>query len=293
MRLIVIASLLVVLLSGSLLAEREAIHDWTWYVDHYPYMKYRGRVFSFETEFNWPDGYDRPDSVSLTPYQFWVSNMPLWHAGKAPNSLKSGVLELYGKYARAVHLPWRDNKFDGATLVTQILFEYLVYSDQLDGFGLVPLHGDTLTYHDWLRGVPKKYAHKGLVIEPNGETRQSSNNEIDAFLNFFRRQSTFASIASNFDTIAAEKARPGDFMMCYDEAGLNGRAFVLLAMIENDDGDRLFAVGTGCENYCDFYIPDFNGDRQNPWISIERLQEEAEALAEDYPVCYFYRPRIP
>ena len=64
--------------------------------------------------------------------------------------------------------------------------------------------------------------------------------------------------------------------------------WVILCMLVNDDGDRLYTVGTGCSKTCAFHIPLFNDNQRFPWITADRIKE----LGAGFSFSGFYRPRV-
>ena len=74
----------------------ETLRDW--YLKHYDFFSIKDTVFTFETEFEMPDGYRRPDSADLTPFQNWVSHFPLWHRWKPVGNWRGGkAFEHHGR----------------------------------------------------------------------------------------------------------------------------------------------------------------------------------------------------
>jgi hypothetical protein len=277
----------IVLITATEPEAKEAPKPVDWYPQQFPFMKYRGVIYTFETEFDWPDRYHRPDSASLTDYQYWISHFPLWSKKRKVTSLKKGVILTANEIARPVHLPWRYNKFTEVTISLQVMIEFLLNRGTLETWPFVPRHGDKLTYGDWLRGVPKKTPRRGVYIEP-GDSRPHSEKEVNSFLSFYVRHTNFKNLAKNLTRVSADSVRPGDLYLCHDEKGINGKIFVIMCMLQSDEGEPLYAIGTGCEDYCEFYIPTPGTDRDYPWHTVAEIQDRVT----EYPVCGFYRPFI-
>jgi hypothetical protein len=98
-----------------------------WYAEHYPFMQGQGSVWTFESEFLWPEGFRRLDQKKLTGYQFWISNLPLWHYGQGVGSLARGTVLVPEKISRTLNLPWRTTKFYDCMIPLQLLAEYVLY----------------------------------------------------------------------------------------------------------------------------------------------------------------------
>jgi hypothetical protein len=59
-------------------------------------------------------------------------------------------------------------------------------------------------------------------------------------------------------------------------------------MLVNEDGEKLFAVATGCPEACDFHVPLLNNNRDYPWITSKRIK----ALGADMPHSGYFRFRV-
>jgi len=100
--------------------------------------------------------------------------------------------------------------------------------------------------------------------------------------------SSYKSLAANCDSITIEELAPGDLVITHDQKSKNGRVFLVLNMIENTKGNRLYALATGCSNACDFHIPLFNMERNNPWIDGDKINK----ILTEYPLSGLLRWKI-
>ncbi|RME18780.1 MAG: hypothetical protein D6800_15110, partial [Candidatus Zixiibacteriota bacterium] len=105
--------------------EKPVSHPKEWYWQRYPFMNHWGRVFTFESEFDWPARYRRPDSADLSPFQFWVSHLPLWPKTRGVGSLRRGDVYMPKDISRVIDLPWRTQNFTDAAIPLQLYAEYL------------------------------------------------------------------------------------------------------------------------------------------------------------------------
>ena len=257
-----------------------------WLTEHYPFMTQRGVSYTFETQFDWPEGYNRIDSASLNGYQFWVSNLPLWH-NRRPAARVTGIMYNYYRISRPVHLPWRTVRFYDYTIPLQLLAEYYTYVGDTSKIVIAPFAGDTLTYERYLKNTPTSYLGKSLKFEPS-EPRPSSEDEFNRFVDQCAKWTTYESLAANCDSVDSNSVLPGDMLIAWNDGGRKGQVWVVIGVITNDSGDRLYVVGTGSQKKCDFYIPLFNDNRDYPWIDIDAVQ----ALAYPFPHKGFYRFRV-
>jgi len=257
------------------------------YRRNYPFMSMTDTAFTFESEFLFPEGYHRPDSSALTPFQNWIAHFPIWHQYKPVGQWKGGKAFEAGQISRVVHLPWKGPVYRDVAFPLRIMAEYLLYQHRENDLAIVPRLGDTLQYPRWLASKAA-YSGTGAVKLIEAKPRESSEVEYYRCLNVAMQQTDYRSLAANGDSIRADQVAPGDLLIGHDEKGKRGHVYFIMNMLVNDTGQRLYAIATGCTDPCDFYIPKVNADRHNPWLTIERLQ----SLVAAYPERGFFRLRM-
>ncbi len=258
-----------------------------WYVQNYDFFTIKDTAYTFETEFKFPEGYHRLDSTQLSPFQFWMSHFPLWHRWKPIGSWKGGKAFEADQISRAVHLPWRGMTFRDYAIPIRIVAEYLFSQDRREDFQVVPKLGDTLRYTDWLSSR-EVYDGRGAVKLIPDKQREDTPREYYHFVDVCMRNTSYKSLAENCDSIPEAKIAPGDLFLAFNEKGTKGVVYVILNVLEDDSGNKLYVAATGCPEACDFHIPLFNLDRDFPWIPLERIKQ----LGKDFPFSGFYRFRI-
>ncbi len=258
-----------------------------WYHQHYPFISMTDSIYTVESEFRFPESFTRPDSSELNHYQNWVAHLPLWHRYKSVGIWKGGKAYEFGEVSRVVHIPWRGPVFTDVGFPLLFLAEYLRYRNREPELTIVPRAGDTLDYITWLESKLVRDGRGHVKFIP-GEKRDTSVYEYYQFLSAAMRNSTYASLAANCDSLSVAELAPGDMLIGHDEKGRHGCAYVILNVVQNKADERCFIVGTGCVEACDFHIPLFGSDRDYPWIAAEELEQ----LAASYPQKGFFRFKI-
>lgn len=255
-----------------------------WYIETYPFIQQRGRIFTAETEFDWPEGYREPDSATLTPFQYWVSHIPLWHSERPAARIK-GVMYSKDEICRSVHVPWRTIHFYDYFIPVQLMAEYYFAKGDTASFAWAPDDGDTITYDRFLNNTHTLYLGRELQFK-EAEPREPSDKELNRMMDLISRHTTYGSLVVNSSAVSRDEIAPGDMLIAKNENGRKGLVWIILNVLRNDDGERLFLVGTGCQEVaCDFHIPRFNADRSDPWITLDTLL----TLAGKYTDYGFYR----
>lgn len=262
-------------------------YDPMWYADQYPFITYKGSAFTFESEFLWPSGYRRLDSTKLTPYQFWVSNFPLWHRDKGVASLARGMVLKAGEISRGVHLPWRTAKFYDCVIPLQMLAEYMLRQNRPFDLAYVPKRGDPITYGAFLKSEILYDSYGGIIMKPSTE-RAPNDSLFNVYMDLVATNTNYRSLELNCDPVSDSAVLPGDLLIGRDSVGLQGKVYSILLVVANQAGDRRYIVGTGCSDGCDFYIPLLGDDRKFPWLTLSQLKDLV-----NQPVVGFFRPRVP
>ncbi|MFQ6008540.1 MAG: DUF4846 domain-containing protein [Candidatus Zixiibacteriota bacterium] len=268
-------------------AVQDSLNLVDWYRQHYDFISLEDTIFTFESEFEIPEGYRRPDSAELSLFQNWVSHFPLWHRWKPVGIWKGGKAYERDQISRVVHLPWKGRNFRDCAIPLRILAEFLRYRQREFEMQIIPRLGDTLRYEEWLRSKAV-YGGRGEVLIQPDDPREPSPYEYYRFLDFGMKNTTYKSLAANCDSIPESLAAPGDLFVAHNEDATTGCAYVIMNMLVNDANEKLYVVATGCPEACDFHIPLFNENRHNPWITIEHIR----ILAADLPYAGFFRFKV-
>jgi len=269
-------------------AEKETEKGKEWYLKQYPYLTPDELVRTCESEFKWPEGFRRLDSDKLTPFQNWVSHIPMWDDGKSVYSITTGTILRREQISRSIHYPWRTGHFRDCIIPLQLLTDYKFWTDRPDDLAIVTKKGDTVTYKKFLQSEISYDPYFRINFVP-AQKRKPSVEEFNGFVDLFAFNSDYASLEKQCDPIVASNFRPGDLYVGRDSIGVTGKVYVILVVASNSRGDFRYVVGTGCPEPCDFYVPLFHDDRSNPWLTPDELK----ALITGYPMVGFYRLKVP
>jgi len=260
--------------------------DYDDYINDYPFLEGRQKLYTYESEFVIPEGYSIK-TKKMSSYQKWVSRLPLWRKGKPVSALGKGIFIKVGEFSRRVQLPWRTAHFIDYVIPIQLAAEYLRPNRKIHKLEIIPRQGEALTYMKWLKNKVV-YDRLGNLTYVLSQKREDNKEEFGKFIDIIAYNTTYKTLVENCEPVTEKKLAPGDIWVTHDEKGRQGRVYVILNILENKEGERLYAVGTGCPEVCDFHIPLFNDNEDNPWITVEQIKE----LSAEYPVKGFYRLKM-
>lgn len=286
------ASLMIFLMAANLAAQEPAKPVDTTsinfrYKQNYDFVTMPDTIFTFEGEFILPDGYHHADSSELSAFQNYVANFPLWHRFMPVGSFKGRRIFQKEQNSRPVHFPYNGPAFTDRAEPIRILAEFLHTFKREFDLAVIPRAGDTMTYSKWLTHDISFGAKNAVQFSP-GAPKDTTLKEYYTFMRNCLENTSYQSLAFNCDSVEATDLRPGDIFVAHDSTGRKGVAFVVMHMLERDKNEKLYAVATGCPEACDFHIPLFNNDKNNPWLTAAQIFE----LNGAYPNRGFLRLKI-
>lgn len=274
-RLIIVALFLLIGLVVYVQAENPpADIDRAWYDQRYSFMSYDDTFYTFESRFDFPEGFHRPDSSAMTDFQYWVSHMPLWPEGRWVVRFGGRRIIRWDSVSAVVNLPWVHYVANEYGMALKMWAEYLRYKHNDFDLRWMPLKGDEITYEKFLKGSPARN-NRGEFFFQEGEPRDTAYIEYFNCLTQIALNTNFKGMAQNMTPVDESELAPGDIYLGYTGRGKKGFTYIILNMIQNDSGDKLYAIATGATPSCELYIPIFNDDRKNPWITTEQIKEFA------------------
>jgi len=247
--------------------------DFQWYKKHYDFIVFEDTFYTYEGEFVIPEGFHRPDSASLTPFQYWVSHFPIWHATKSVGGWGGWKKYEFREICRAVHLPWQSRFFKDCSIILRMAAEYLRLNHREYDLKVIPQKGgELLTYEKWLGGKPLYDSHKVLSFLIT-ESRDSSVYEFYKYLKLCMKNTNYQSLVKNCDTLPVSELAPGDLYIGYNEKDNDGFTYIIMNLFVNDNGEKIYTIATGCPHACDFHMPLVNDDKNNPWLTVQQITD--------------------
>lgn len=282
-----VLTLLCVALGTSAIASNSFELSYKWYKDNYNFYMIPDSFYTIESEFEIPKGYSRTDESKLNSYQFWISHFPVWPYGKSVGKLRGLRLYKPAEVSRVLHLPWRGRFFTERAIPIRLIGEYLYEQQRELDLELLPKKGKLLTYKIWLKSKLVYNNLNEVVMKPS-EAREAGPEEYYKYLLTCMKNTSYASLAKNCDSVKAGELKPGDLFIGHATDDRSGFVYIIMNTLENDKGKKLHLIGTGGRTACDFHIPLMGDNQKKPWLTLEKLKE----FAPDTEFSGFFRLRI-
>jgi len=241
------------------------------YLQEYPFCP-PDTLYTVESELTYPDGYRRPDSSELSDWSLWISHFPLWHRYKPIGDWRGARVAEPGEISRALYFPERGRHLLPAAIPLRLLAAYMLVRDRINDLAIIPKAGEQITFDKWLSGT-YAFNARGEVIFKESDKRTPTTGEYLSMVKRAMEMTNCASLADNCVRIADTAVQPGDLYLSWDSESGEANVLILMYMLVNDDGERMFAVATGCADPCEPHIPYFTHDRNQPWITLDEIRE--------------------
>lgn len=241
-------------------------------------------MYTIEGEFPLPENYHWGDIDKMNDYQKYIADFPIWNRYiSAVNWYRNKIIDA-DSLSRVVHITWDGGQYREIAFPVRILAEYFLKKDEKFKFDVMPKSGESINYEKWLKGSPKYNARMELFF---ADDQKKEDTELEYFkmVNFSLNNLSFKSLIESSDQVPADDLMPGDFFLATNSRYKDGVVYFVMHYIVGDDGLKKYVVATGCPKACDFHIPLFNNNKDNPFITVE----EIENLAQQYPNYSFYR----
>ena len=242
-----------------------------YYQANYPSFNMKDTLFNCDSEFIFPENYNKLENSKMSAYSKWISEFPLWHKSKAVGNWRGRREFLSDEISRVIHLSWRGKSNTDIGITLRLLADFLHLNHTEQKLFIKPAKGEQIDYYTWLKGKPLIDRKKGLYISPDMK-RDTSTVEFFKFMNFMIHYLDYKSLIEVCEPISESDIAIGDMLITSDKSGKTGNVYTIMNSLENKSGEKLYIIGTGCKQACDFYIPLFNQDRNNPWIRLSDIK---------------------
>lgn len=186
-----------------------------------------------------PSGFSR--DFTQHPFAVWLRGLPL-RAGVPDVTLFDGRLKSYQEAHLAVVAidTGRRDLQQCADAVMRLRAEYLWSSDRRDEISFNFTSGDAARWSAWQSGLrPKINGNKVRWVNSAGD--DDSYNNFRRYLNIVFSYAGSHSLARELKPVAdPRKIQPGDVFIM---GGFPGHAVIVLDVVENAAGERMFIVG--------------------------------------------------
>ncbi len=197
-----------------------------------------------------PTGFSR--NINQTPFATWLRGLPL-KAGVPQVTLFDGRLKNFQEAHLAVVAidTGRRDLQQCADAVMRLRAEFLWSNDRRDEISFNFTSGDTARWSAWQSGQRPKINGNKVRWVNNGSNDASYKN-FRRYLNIVFSYAGSHSLARELKPVAdPRRIQPGDVFI---QGGFPGHAVIVLDVVENTAGERMFMVGQSYMPAQDFHV---------------------------------------
>jgi hypothetical protein len=233
-----------------------------------------------------PQGYDRYPAKKMTPYQAWLSNLPLKPAGTPIISWDGDTLTPPDSFWGVLDIPITSPEITDADVPMLLLLTFFKLSGQIDKIKVRLKDGVLLTYDLWLSGTYYEDAVKPPVYV-EGERRPDSDEEFQAFLDFVFRNVDNKILKNNLKNKDARVLRPSQLFLQFKDGDPDsaGHTAIILDVAQSPGKKQKLLVAYGGNPAQSIIIPRAWAGDESMWFTYEELRE----YLKEYGVGWYFR----
>ena len=203
-----------------------------------------------------PSGYERIGVTS--EYQEWIRNLPLKPEGADVHTYEGEKTTLkesfFMRNAAVLDMNVLGKWQQCADSIMRLKAEYHWSRGEFDKIAFKNGNA-TISYNHWLKNRHRKHSRKSFEV----------------FLNHIFANLGTASMKRDLQKVNPENLQVGDMNIQNNSGGV-GHIFLILDIVQNPSGEKLFLLGQGATPAQDFHVvqPLYS---ISPWLSMDTLQK--------------------
>jgi len=242
------------------------------------------KIFPFAEDYNpersllqavrTPQGYERYPIDKITPYQAWLSNLPLKPPGSPVLSWDGDTLETPDEFCGVIDMPITSAEITDGDIPVIFLLTFFRQTGYLDEIKL-RLEGDILlTYPLWLNGTYYEDAAKPPAYV-EGEPRPDSDEEFEAFMDFVKRNVDTKILRRSLAGKDARSLRPSHMFIQFrnDDPDSVGHTAVVLDVARMPGKKQKLLVAYGGFPAQSVIVPRAWANDDSMWFTVDELKE--------------------
>ncbi len=212
-----------------------------------------------------PEGYKR---VKLPQKNFgnWLRYLPLKSKG-SPVKFYNGATKQKNVHEYVIDLDTgKEDLQQCADAVMRLKAEYHFSNQEYEKIHFNYTSGDKVAFNDWAKG--KKPIVRGNSVSFSGanSTKDYSYNNFKKYMKQIFTYAGTASLSRELKKINLSNIQPGDVFI---QGGHPGHAVLVLDVIENKDGDKMFMIAQSYMPAQDMHIlKNLNQKSISPWYPL-------------------------
>lgn len=233
-----------------------------------------------------PENLERYPSHLMTPFQVWLTNLPLMPQG-------TPVTDWRGKIVREtdtdgiIDFPITSKYETDADILLLLALNFFSLDSTIYRFNIVLDKKDTINYSKWLerdyQGSPGQEISFTVRSKPKIDNRREFQNYVDFVTEHFGEQ----SIPLNTEVVPHNHLKPGNMFVQFKDDSMKVVSHVALVLdvCRNPAKQMSVLVAYGGDPAHSLVVPNAFGEADAKWFSVGELVEFLKPYGEGF----FYR----
>ncbi|MEM8908074.1 MAG: DUF4846 domain-containing protein, partial [Bacteroidota bacterium] len=208
--------------------------------------------------------------VAVEDHSFasWLRHLPLKPEGTAVHHFDGSLKANQQVHARVVNIETGNIDLQQcADAVMRLKAEYHYSLGDYQKIHFNFTSGDRVSFEDWRRGRRPSIKGNRVVFSPLGNQEDNSYHNFQRYLRQIFSYAGTASLAKEMQAIRLADLQAGDVFI---QGGYPGHAVIVLDLVENAKGERLFLLAQSYMPAQDMHLlKNLQAPKQSPWYALD------------------------
>lgn len=247
----------------------------------YPFSMSYDSSLNLMTVVSEPPGFTRYPDAKVTPFQLWLTNLPLLPLNIAVARWDGQIIMRADSTGGVIDFGVGSENQKDADIPLQLLLEYLRVRGSLGNYPIIIRRGDTLTYNKWLNGIYSNGPRNELFYTP-GEKREASEMEYYRYLQLIITENDGKSLIKNLIPVDDNNIAPGTIFVQFrkDVPDSTGHTAVILDVCTNPKGELRILAGWGGDPAQSFFVARPLPISDRVWFTLEEFKQRLQKYGE-------------
>jgi len=235
-----------------------------------------------------PENLERYPSHLMTPFQVWMTNLPLRPKGTPITDWRGEIIEetvLDG----VIDFPIKSQYQTDADILILLALNFFSLDSTIYHFDITLTESDTVNYSKWLERDYEIASDGKISFVIRTDPKSDNRSEFQNYLNFVARAFDNESILLNAEVVAHNRVKPGNLYIQFSDDSLQvvSHVSLVLDVCRNAAKQLSVLVAYGGDPAQSLVVPYAYGASEAKWFGVDELVEHLKPHGKGF----FYRYR--
>ncbi len=233
-----------------------------------------------------PEQTTRYPSHLMTPFQVWLTNLPLLPEGSPVTDWQGNVIKKV-KTDGIIDYPITSKYQTDADILVMLALNFFSLDSTIYGFNVVLDRRDTVNYSKWLIRDYHGGQGESITYTERDTPKTDNRKEFEKYLDFVTRHFDEQTVMLNAAVVPHNHIKPGNMYVQFSDDSLKVVSHVALVLdvVRNPGKQLSVLVAYGGNPAQSFVVPNIYGETDAKWFTVPELVE----FMKQYGEGFFYR----